>query len=1008
MVGTTLNHYKILSKIGSGGMGDVYLAEDGKLNRRVALKILPPDLAEKPERRERFEREAQAVAALNHPNIVTIHSVEEATGIEGREGAVHFLTMELVQGQTLDEAIPKKGLKLDRFFDIAIPVADAISAAHGKGITHRDLKPANIMISEDGRVKVLDFGLARFDEGPLETAATKASERLTGEGQILGTTAYMSPEQAEGKLADHRSDIFSLGVILYEMATGERPFKGDTQISMITSILRDTPTSITEVKRTYPRHLGRIIGHSLEKDPGRRYQSTIDLRNDLEGLKEEVDSGESLASGISGTGSMVAAGKVRARGWLGYAAAAVVVLVALAGSVWGYRQFFVDSPRELEPAGVGAADVRPSLAVLYFDNISGEEEIDWLRTGLTEMLVTDLSQSPDLRVLGTDRVYEILDEMGRLDEPATSSAVVRAVAERTEVESVVLGSFMQAGDTIRITARLQNAISGEVLASEQVEGEGEASIFSMVDELTRRLRTRLALAPPTSAMLDRELGEVTTSSIEAYRYFVEANRLHESGSMFAAIPLFERALEIDPGFALALAKLSIVYGNLFEMERSFTYAERALEHVDRLTLRERYYIEGAYYSSRPATELQSVEAYKRLVDLYPDFTPARNNLASAYSELGRYDEAISLLEGLVEIRDNFQGVYGNLANVYAYLGDLDKARESLELMVSFFPDNSAGYRNLGFLLVRIGEFDRAEAVLARATAMAAGDPLVTAAIAEMRLLRGDYAGAQEAAGGLLALPIPATQAYGTSFKVSTLLYQGRLTEAVATSEHLAAASSSGTFRAMALRELSHLALEGGDPARALELADAAAQATEGFAGELSARALAAIARQRLGRASEASSSMAEIVARLGELPTHRARVNEHLYPGLLALERGEIQAAIAELRAAESQLTASANLYGPPVSSHAAVWFALGSAFLESGEDSAATERFQRIVDSYTERTLDPLPYVRSLYFLGKIRLQRGDTAQARDYLQRFIDHWGDGEMDRERVAEARELLATL
>jgi len=1008
VVGTTLNHYKILSKIGSGGMGEVYLAEDSKLNRRVALKILPPDLAEKPERRERFEREAQAVAALNHPNIVTIHSVEEATGVEGREGAVHYLTMELVEGQTLDEAIPKKGLKLDRFFDIAIPVADAISAAHGKGIIHRDLKPANIMISEDGRVKVLDFGLARFDEGPLETAATKASERLTGEGQILGTTAYMSPEQAEGKLADHRSDIFSFGVVLYEMATGERPFKGDTQISMITSILRDTPTSITEVRRTYPRHLGRIIGHSLEKDPGRRYQSAIDLRNDLEGLKVEVDSGESFASGISGTGPAVAAGEVRARGRLGYVAATVVVLVALAASVWGYRQFFGNSPRELEAAGVGTADVRPSLAVLYFDNISGEEEIDWLRSGLTEMLVTDLSQSPDLRVLGTDRVYEILDEMGRLDEPATSAAVVREVAESADVDHVVLGSFMQAGETIRITARLQDAVSGEVLASEQVEGEGESSIFSMVDELTRRLRTRLALAPPSSAMLDRELGEVTTSSVEAYRYFVDANRLHESGNVFAAIPLFERALEIDPGFALALAKLSIVYSNLYEMDLSFAYAERALEHVDRLTLRERYYIEGAYNSLRPATELQSAQAYERLVELYPDVTAGRNNLASAYIQLGRLDEAIPILEGLVEIRDNFQGVYGNLANIYAYLGDLDKARESLELMVSYYPTINSSHRNLGFFLVRIGEFDEAEAVLAQATAMAAGDPFVTAAIAEMSLLRGDYTGAEEAAGGLLALPIPAVQAYGTLFKGSALLHQGKLTEAMATLEQFVAGTSSGTFRAMTQTGLSQLALESGDPTRALELADATAQEAEGFAEELPARATAALARQRLGRASEASSSMVELVAHLGELPTHHARVQEHLYPGLLALERGEIQPAIAELRAAEDQLTVYADVYGPQGSNHAAVWFALGSALLASGEDSAAAELFQRLVDSYAERSFDPLPYVRSLYFLGKIHLERGATAQARDYLQRFIDHWGKGEIDRERVAEVRELLGTL
>jgi serine/threonine protein kinase len=278
----TLSHYKILEKIGAGSMGEVFVAEDCELHRNVALKILPPEVASDPNRRERFEREAKAVASLNHPNIVTIHSIEQAAGIR-------FLTMELVEGKNLDQVIPEGGLALDRFFDLAVPLTDAVSAAHVRGITHRDLKPRNIMVTDDWRVKVLDFGLAKLRPDVPEPGSPEAStEFSTEEGHILGTIPYMSPEQAQGRLVDHRSDIFSLGVVLYELSTGGRPFGGGSVADLMSSILRDTPPPVTEHRADLPRHLARIIRRCLEKDPNRRYQVTQDLRNDLEDLRDEV------------------------------------------------------------------------------------------------------------------------------------------------------------------------------------------------------------------------------------------------------------------------------------------------------------------------------------------------------------------------------------------------------------------------------------------------------------------------------------------------------------------------------------------------------------------------------------------------------------------------------------------------------------------------------------------------------------------------------------------------
>ena len=290
--GTVLGHYRIISPLGKGGMGEVYAAEDTKLHRTVALKILPPSVAADPERRKRFEREAQAVAALNHPNIVTIYSVEEA-------GGVVFLAMEAVDGRTLKETLESGPIPIDAMLRIAIAVSDAMAAAHQRGITHRDLKPANVMVTPDGRVKVLDFGLAKVRdvdrEGVGELPTRLKGDDLTGEGHIIGTVAYMSPEQAEGKSVDPRSDVFSFGVMLHEMAAGERPFKGDTDISVISSILKETPRSITDIKPDLPADLARIVRRCLSKDPTRRYQIATDLRNDLEDLKQDLDSGKGPA-----------------------------------------------------------------------------------------------------------------------------------------------------------------------------------------------------------------------------------------------------------------------------------------------------------------------------------------------------------------------------------------------------------------------------------------------------------------------------------------------------------------------------------------------------------------------------------------------------------------------------------------------------------------------------------------------------------------------------------------
>lgn len=329
MIGQTLGHYKILEPLGKGGMGEVFLAEDTRLQRKVALKILSRDLARDPDRRQRFELEARAAASLNHPNIVTIHSVEEDNGQP-------FLTLEVVDGKTLNHLIPADGLALDKLLQIAIPLADAVGAAHQRGITHRDLKPANVMVTGDGRVKVLDFGLAKLREelSQAQQASMPTQQALTGEGAILGTVAYMAPEQAEGKAVDPRSDVFALGVLLYEMSTGQRPFKGDNNVSVLSAILKDTPASISDVKRDMPRELARVVQRCLAKDPEDRYQTAKDLRNDLRLLKDDLASGElTMTSGVH-RGMAAASASPKTASKVPMLAGAGVVVALLVAGAW--------------------------------------------------------------------------------------------------------------------------------------------------------------------------------------------------------------------------------------------------------------------------------------------------------------------------------------------------------------------------------------------------------------------------------------------------------------------------------------------------------------------------------------------------------------------------------------------------------------------------------------------------------------------------------------------------
>jgi TolB-like protein len=522
--GARLGAYEILSLLGTGGMGEVYRAHDPKLKRDVAIKVLPQHTATDSERRARFEREAQSIAALNHPNIVTIYSVEEADG-------VLFLTMELVDGQPLDGVIAKGGLPLARILALAIPLADAVSAAHQKGITHRDLKPANVMVTADGRVKVLDFGLAKLVEpAALVAEVTALPTVLTGEGRIVGTVSYMSPEQAEGKPVDHRSDIFSLGVILYELATGERPFTGETSVSLLSSIIRDAPRPATELRPALPRELGRIIKQCLVKDPEYRYQSAKDIRNELRALQQESESGELDASRVAGVDAGGPIGLRKRRRVALIATGAVLLLAgaAVAGWLWFTR----------------ASTGRPidSLAVLPFVNVGADPEAEYLSDGITENLINSLSQLPSLRVVPRSTVFRY---KGReLD--------LRAIGRELTVRAVLTGRVVQRGETLNIQTELVDVNEDSQLWGRQYD-RTSADLITVQEEIAKAVSEQLRLA--TSTEEQKLLTKRSTENPEAHQLYLKGqfywNR-RTSQTLRRAADYFQQAIEKDAGYGLAL------------------------------------------------------------------------------------------------------------------------------------------------------------------------------------------------------------------------------------------------------------------------------------------------------------------------------------------------------------------------------------------------------------------------------------------------------------------------
>ena len=991
MIGRRVSHYQVEEEISRGGMGIVYRAVDVRLNREVALKILPEELIRDADRKRRFIQEAQAASSLEHPHIAVIHDVDDADGVT-------FIAMELIRGDKLSDLIARQNLTPIRAVELMIEIASGLARAHDKHIVHRDLKPANVMITDDGHAKLIDFGIAKLIEASNAIADTVTSEG-TARGVVLGTASYMSPEQTRGERVDQRSDIFSFGVMLHELLSGQRPFGGRTHADTASAILLQEAPRLSRLPAASTVAVGelqRIVDKCLAKDPADRYQGMKDLIVDLRGVRRSLE---------TGTQTAIAAPVKSRRLWV--VAALVAIILAAVGAVF-LRPRPNRQTTTLPPSG------KPSVAVLYFDNTTGDRGLDWLRTGIPEMVVTDLSQSSKFEVVSTERLYEIVSGLHRADDRVLSQDVVRIVAERTGVSNVVVGSYVKSGGALRINMRLQDASSGRIIASERIDGGDEATLFRMIDDLSQRIRARFesvhAVAPGTllskpggtDPPLDRGLTEVTTTSIAAFRAYAEGIDLFDRARTTEAAAMFEKAVELDPTFAMAYVKLAVAHNNLNHFPERRKYAALALQHAGRVSPAQRYYIEGVSYSyaGGPGSAKNTIESYRKCVEVDPNFASCRHSLALQLTLIERYAEARQHYEELIRRGTERPVTFDNLSNVLILTGDIAGARRTMQMFVDGHPDNAEGQAALAEVDIAAGRFDDARTRLARARELGATTGEHDATRAMVEALRENWSGAEQIAKSMLVDADQATRALGTIAMARVAMFRGKTRDAINWYER--ALSTETTVRGASLNaarlEIVRLLSARGDYANALQRAQSATL------GPVTGGATQAWLLALTGQ----SSAAAEIVQRIANsdpLAPDRAARNAQYARGLMATAIHDWPAAIDALELAQSTLSVHSNSEGAANSVHVAMWFALADAYRQAGQTEKAIKQFEKVASAGHERWSNPLPFVRSYYSLGTLYEQRGDNAKAREMYRRFIEYWKDGDLDRDKIADAERKL---